>query len=90
MIKAERYIASQMQEVRRTLKDFFVKHDGVREVKKGNDRSYYKAKDRRRVELIKEEHAYRQKRDEKEVEQMETQHKADVEWEDKMRQYYEQ
>ena len=63
--KAERYIRDHIKEVKEDLQKFFEKHEGVREVKRVNDRAYYKAKDKARVVLIKEEHEYRRKRDEK-------------------------
>jgi hypothetical protein len=63
--KAERFIRDHIKEVKEDLQKFFEKHEGVREVKRVNDRAYYKAKDKARNALIKEEHAYRRKRDEK-------------------------
>lgn len=87
--KAEKYIAMQMKEVKETLQDFFVKHEAVREVKRVNDKAYYKEKDKERAVLIAEEKEYRRKRDERIEEFQETVHKIDLEWEEKMRQYYE-
>lgn len=78
-----------MKQIKEDLAGFFVKHEAVREVKRVNDRAYYKAKDKARVALINEEVKYRSDRDHKIEEFQETVHKIDLAWEEKMRQYYE-
>lgn len=87
--KAERFIASQIKEVKEVLGEFFVKHEAVREVKRVQDKGYYKAKDKHRSELVAEEKEYRRIRDEKAEAFLEAGHKIDIAWEEKMRQYYE-
>ena len=79
-----------MKEIKQELQDYFAKHEAVREVKRVNDKAYYKEKDKQRQALIAEEHQYRVKRDEKIEEFQETVHKIDQQWSEKMRQYYEE
>jgi hypothetical protein len=54
--KAEKYINSQMKEIKQELQEFFAKHEAVREVKRVNDKAYNKDKDKQRQAIITEEH----------------------------------
>ena len=87
--KAEKYILEQIRECRERLATFFTKHQERRDAKKSMDRAFDKANTVRRKELIAEEHQYREKKHEAELQFLDERHKSDLDWRDQMVKYYE-
>lgn len=78
-----------MTEIKTKLAAFFTNHEARRDEKRKMDNDYEKEQRRMRSEFQVEDEEWRRKQDLKQLEALEQQHKNDLEWHDKMRQYYE-